>query len=91
MIQQPKDEGASPSNSVSLTPETDPLAGVPSEAISTFKITIWKLMGKDGDSLGSNSVVSSVRFQISEPVKPLMNKLFFSQDGKYIFIILVGT
>jgi hypothetical protein len=57
---------------------------------TTFKITIWKVIGKEGDSLGQSNVVSSVILTIPSLVQLYMWRTFFSHDGRYIFILLCG-
>ena len=51
---------------------------------STFKVTLWKVeAGEPSIILGEQKI------EVTKEVNVLKNKLHFSQDGKYIYLVLI--
>ena len=51
---------------------------------STFKITLWKV-----ESGEPSIILAEQKIEVTKEVNILKNKLHFSQDGKYLYLILI--
>ncbi len=53
---------------------------------STFKITLWKV-----DQQEPPIILAEQKIEISKEVFVLKNKIHFTQDGKYIFLVFADV
>lgn len=52
--------------------------------LTSFKVSLWKV-----DAGEPAFIMAEQRIEVSSEVYVLNNKMLFSQDGKYIFLVLV--